>query len=82
MHHFRSPTLAALLIPIFGIASNPILSAADGDSPAVEAHFKALEQEIQDLKKQVAAAKGDATATPAASRRPWPWSGRMPPMAS
>jgi phosphate-selective porin OprO/OprP len=68
MHHFRSPTLAALLIPIFGIASNPILSAADGDSPAVEAHFKALEQEIQDLKKQVAAAKGDATATPAASQ--------------
>jgi phosphate-selective porin OprO and OprP len=66
MHHFRSPTLAALLVPIFAIASSPILSAADGDTPPnVDAHLKTLDQEIQDLKRQLAATKVTTAPTPA-----------------
>ncbi len=68
MHHFRLPSLATLLAPIVAIASSPILSAADGDSPAIDAHFKALEQEIQDLKKQVAAEKGNSAPASAANQ--------------
>lgn len=63
MNHFRSPTLAALLVPILAIASAPHIVAADGDTPqAVDAHLKALDQEVQDLKRQLAAGKADAPA--------------------
>ena len=59
MHHFRSPTLAALLVPFLAVTSASLLSAADGDaSPTVDAHLKELDQEIQDLKRQLSATQG------------------------
>ncbi len=68
MHHFRSPTLAVLFTPVFAIAGSPALFAADGDAPAsMDAHLKALDQEVQDLKKKLAA-RGEGTAKPAASQ--------------
>jgi phosphate-selective porin OprO/OprP len=63
MNHFRSPTLAALFAPLLALGSAPLLTSADGDaSPAVDAHLKALDQEIQELKRQLGAAKGVAPA--------------------
>ena len=75
MNHFRSPTLAALVAPLLAVVSAPWITAADGDvSPAVDAHLKALDQEVKDLKAQIAAGaanKGTAPAsTPGATQSP------------